>query len=284
MPNRMSAVAHGFTLASLCFGGTAAVGCAEESKDTSAEAPSEDVAASEQALQASVPAPVCVTVRRGVTGNVADTFLAGDYPSYSPGNDGSLWTGHSSGGAQNLTLLRFDLSFLPRSSKVTSAKLNLYVSWNDQNNLVFVHRVLAPWSETTATFANFGAPTNFLPTAETAFFAGDAGAKSADITSLAQGWVSGSIPNHGVLLEEPPAQQHLFWSSESSLSYRPALALCFKAGLSPRAGHALVAGGITSDSASHHFIGTLGESPGGNRIAKSQNHKFIGGLLGATQE
>ena len=273
----MSAVTNGLVVVGLCLGGA---GCAQESRETGAEAGDEDVAAAQQAVQT----PVCVTVRRGVLGNVTDTFLSGDYPFWAPGGESSLWTGKSGGGNENRALIRFDLSFLPPTAKVTSATLMVLVSWNDQNNLVYVHRVLAPWSEATATAANFGAPGNYAPSPETGFLAGDVGFKSADVTELARGWVSGAIPNHGVALVEPPVRTHLFWSSEASLSARPALGLCYVNGPAPHRGGALVAGGVTSDSPSHHFIGTLGESPGGNRVSVSSNHRFIGGVVGATQE
>lgn len=273
----MSAVTNGLVLVGLCLGGP---GCAEESRDTAAEAADEEIGAAQQAIQT----PVCVTVRRGVLGDVADTFLSGDYPFWAPGSETSLWTGKSGSGNENRALLRFDLSFLPSSARITSATLMVLASWNDQNNLVYVHRVLSPWSEATAKADNFGAPGDFAPTPETGFFAGDVGFKSADITDLARGWVNGSIPNHGIALIEPPVHTHLFWSSEASLSSRPALGLCYVNGPRPHRGGALVAGGLTSDSPSHHFIGSLGESPGGNRVSTSPNHRFIGGVVGATQE
>lgn len=274
----MSAVTNGLVLVGLCLGGA---GCAGETRDTAdPEAADEDVAAAQQAIQT----PVCVTVRRGVMGDVADTFLSGDYPFWAPGSESSLWTGRSGGGNENTSLFRFDLDFLPASARVVSATLTVLVSWNDQNNLVHVHRVLAPWSEATAKSSTFGAPGDIAPAPETGFFAGDVGFKSADITDLARGWVSGAIPNHGIALVEPPVNSHLFWSSEASLSARPALGLCYVNGPGAHAGGALVAGGITSDSPGHHFIGTLGESPGGNRVSSSANHRFIGGVVGATQE
>lgn len=275
----MSAVTNGLVLVGLSLG---IAGCAEEPRDNALSdvGSDEDIAVARQALQT----PVCVTVRRGVTGDVADTFLSGDYPFWAPGAEGGLWTGRSGGGNDNRALLRFDLGFLPASAKVTSATLMIQVSWNDQNNIVFVHRVLSPWSEATARAGNFGAPSDFAATPETGFLAGDVGFKSADVTDLARGWVDGSIPNHGIVLQEPAVHSHLFWSSEAGLSSRPALGLCYVNGPNPHRGGALVAGGITSDSPGHHFIGTLGESPGGNRVSTSQNHRFIGGVVGGTQE
>lgn len=49
--------------------------------------------------------PTCVTVRRGVFGNIHDTFLSGDNPGWAPGSDWGMWTGRSSGGKENRSLL-----------------------------------------------------------------------------------------------------------------------------------------------------------------------------------
>jgi len=227
---------------------------------------------------------VCVTVRRGVLGDVKDAFLSGDYPFWATGGEGSLWTGRSGGNNENRALLRFDLSFLPKYVKVTSATMMVKVSWNDQNNAVFVHRVLEPWAETTVTSGNFGAPSDFDSSPVGSFFAGDVGFRSVDVTGLARGWVNGTLPNYGVVLSEPVVNTHIFWSSEVSLDARPALGLCYVNGPKPHRAAGLVAGGVTSDSANHHFIGTLGESPGGNGVSVSSHHRFIGGVVGGTQE
>ena len=253
-------------------------GCGEGPSDVSSA--DEEVGEAQDALET----PVCVTVQRGVLGNVADTFLSGDYPFWAPGTEPGLWTGISSAGNENVALYRFDLGFLPPTARVTAATLRLQVSWNDQNNVVFVHRVLAPWSEATARANNFGFPGDFDPVPDSGFLAGGPGLKTVDVTDIAKGWVDGGLPNNGVLLKEPLANRHLFWSSEASLASRPALQVCYVNGPKPHQAAALVAGGVMSDSPGHHFIGTLGESPGGNGVSVSANHRFIGGVVGGTQE
>src|SRR5947207_479589 len=75
----------------------AMVGCGEQTGETdtdSADLPDEPIASAGQALQ---PA-TCVTVRRGVQGDVHDAFLSEDYPYWMTGTEQSLWTGLSSGG------------------------------------------------------------------------------------------------------------------------------------------------------------------------------------------
>jgi hypothetical protein len=48
-------------------------------------------------------------------------------------------------------------------------------------------------------------------------------------------------------------------------------------------GVAITAGGTYSKSAHYTVIGALGESPGGNTTAQSQNYKLQSGVIGATQ-
>jgi len=48
-------------------------------------------------------------------------------------------------------------------------------------------------------------------------------------------------------------------------------------------GVAITAGGTYSKSAHYTVIGALGESPGGNLTAQSQNYKLQSGVIGATQ-
>src|SRR5690349_21395736 len=65
----------------------------------------------------------CVTIRRGEAGNVYDTFLSGDYPTWAPGGDSNLPIGGSSGGHENVALYGFDLSPIPAGSVITQADL-----------------------------------------------------------------------------------------------------------------------------------------------------------------
>lgn len=215
---------------SLCGGvfsfGLAALlaGCAHAPEES--ESPSlhdEDVAESGQALSE----PTCVTIRRGTAGDVADLFLSGDHPTWTTGAETSLWTGLSSGGAQNRILMRPDLASIPAGSTVVSARLRVRAAWTDQNGTVSVHRVLAPWAEASTSLATFDPATGIDPAASAGFPAGFGGTKEADVTALVSDWLSGAAPNHGVALVEPPVQAHGFWSSESSEANRPAFEVCY---------------------------------------------------------
>ena len=172
--------------------------------------------------------PTCVTIRRGEAGDVFDTFLSGDHPTWAPGTSSDLWIGGSSGGNENRTLFGFDLSPVPAGSTVTEASFHFRVSWNQSNGQIGVHRVLVPWSEATATSTNFDVAGGIVPSPEMTFPGIVFGWRSLDFTSLVSGWVGGAFPNHGVLMQEDPAHKHLVFGSEASSASRPYLVVCYQ--------------------------------------------------------
>lgn len=265
----------------LAVGSLALAGCDGETSvepESAGDEAEEVVAAAASALQE----PTCVTVRRGVFGNIRDTFLSGDNPGWAPGSDWGMWTGRSSGGNQNRALLAADLAFLSEYSIVVSATLMIPMSWSDTPSTLRVHRVTQPWSEATASLQSFG-PGGFDPAVAASFSGVGAGFQAVDLTELVSDWVRGVHPNYGVLVEEDPITAHYFFTSEVSVNNRPSLAVCYRNGPKPHRGGALVAAGGTGDSEGHHFLGSLSQGPGSNAVSTSENHRFLGGLVGATQ-
>ena len=96
-----------------------------------------------------------MTIRRGELGNVYDTFLSGDSPTYAPGTEQNIYFGLSSGGNVNKAMYRFDLSSLPAGAAVTQASFGIYLSYNESPNIISINRVIPPCNETTVTQANF---------------------------------------------------------------------------------------------------------------------------------
>ncbi len=172
--------------------------------------------------------PTCVTIQRGVAGDVFDTFLSGDHPTWPAGSSSDVWMGGSSAGNENRALFGFDLSPIPAGSVVTEASFHYRMSWNNSNGQIAVHRVLVPWSEATATSANFDVPNGIVPSPEMTFPGILFGWQSLDFTSLVSDWVSGAVPNHGILMQEDPAYRHLIFGSESSTASRPYLTVCYE--------------------------------------------------------
>lgn len=88
-----------------------------------------------------------------------------------------------------------------------------------------VHRITAPWSESTATWNNFG---GYDPYAWGSF-AGSPGWQSVDVTSLAQAWSNGTYPNYGILLGQGSAAFTEYHSRESPALMPPTLEICYTA-------------------------------------------------------
>lgn len=180
--------------------------------------------------------PTCVTITDGVGGGSSqDALLAGDFPNSPSGAYFGMWTGVSSGGNLNYSLLKFNLAGIPTGNNVvvTSATLSVYVSWNAQNNIVSVHKALQPWDESSVTLANYPS-SNWDFASVGGFQGGGVGTRSVDVTSLAQQWLSGQAPNHGVVLEEGPVANHYYFTREASTaSQRPSLQVCYSTANTP---------------------------------------------------
>lgn len=174
--------------------------------------------------------PTCVNITDGVNGaTTQDALLSGDYPGSASGPFFGAWTGVSSGGNMNYSLFKFGLGGLPSGNNVvvTSAKMNIYVSWNPQNSVVGVHKALQPWSEESVTYNSYPA-SSWEAATVASFSAGGVGTRTFDVTGLAQGWMNGSVANNGVVLEEAPVASHYYFTKEAGMaSLRPSLDLCY---------------------------------------------------------
>ena len=154
------------------------------------------------------------------------------------------------------TLLRFDLSDIPLGSTIHAATLQLSAHagyhTNTAGDPVEVYRLTQAWNELDALWTKRTATdlwtspggdavgTSSLPLA--APYATNPtdpepnAALTWDVTSLAQTWVTGTVPNHGLLLAlggTRTANLH-FWSREQSNSgLRPFLSLTYTPAPSP---------------------------------------------------
>jgi hypothetical protein len=177
--------------------------------------------------------PVCVTVQRGVSGEVEDALLASNWPATNWGSSQSLVSGSVPPGERQ-ALLRFDLSAIPSDAIVLSAEATLNVLLYG-GAPVRAHVVTAPWSEGAVTWDSFNGA--YLP-AVAATFPAAANAfphppvpTSTDVAALVQAWLNGSVPNDGLLLERDLTGSTVFCSSEfTTPSERPKLSTCYVPG------------------------------------------------------
>jgi hypothetical protein len=193
--------------------------------------------------QAAQAASTCVTLTRAGGASVADAQIANRSPYNSNfGASASMLTGYAgTPESERQSLVRFDLSSIPSGSVVTSAKVTLYATTNTTAN-VRVHRVTAPWSESTVSWQSFAGA--YDSTVAATFSSGPAQvfsnpaaapayAQTFDITGLAQSWVNGTSGNYGVLLEQPLVSGvfTFYRTSEwSPTSYQPSMTICYGAG------------------------------------------------------
>ncbi len=186
----------------------------------------EQVGASSDALKA---APVCLQVRRGADGAVADTMINSE-PGAQGNNYGAtvlLFAGVPAG-TQRQSLFRWDLSSIPPTATVLSAGVTLNLTSTGPGT-PRVHLITGPWNENTVTWASFAGA--FNPTVLTSFSNGFPAtpAVSFNILPTAKGWVSGAIPNHGLLLEQAASTVTRTRSSEWGVaSQRPQLNICYQ--------------------------------------------------------
>jgi hypothetical protein len=120
--------------------------------------------------------------------------------------------------------IRFSLP----SAVPDSAFFIVYVT-SPGNSTVTVHRITADWVENTVTWNSFGE--QYDATVENSFVPNAVGFYSINVTSLVQGWISGTYPNYGLLLDEVLLPLTAYTTSEWPYTtlYRPMLKLYYGA-------------------------------------------------------
>jgi Concanavalin A-like lectin/glucanases superfamily len=205
--------------------------------------------------EATTAAETCVTIQRGGgVGNVFDSGINdnGVSSNNSSGTSGTIPIGDS-GSPTNTPrqeLMSFDLSpitSLPGASSFTvvGSQVSLYLFPNTANQTINVHQATAAWSEGTVSWPSFNE--SYVATPLTSF---NAGAKNSfpsasppnnvrfDVTSLVNGWLNGTLPEDGILLEQPPVTgvSAVVLTSEyppATSGYHPTLFVCFTTTCAP---------------------------------------------------
>lgn len=181
----------------------------------------------------------CVKLQRGHGADqVADAFISKTQIHKNFGERQQLRVS-----ARDEALLKFDLSAIPPGATVTRATLQLFAN-ETGDGTIRVHRVTAPWQESSVTYASFDQSFTSETVAALRFDSRHGSShptqKSVDVTALVGTWVSGQRPNRGLLLEAGPDHRPrcdhdhdedndptLFASSEGPSGRRPALEVCY---------------------------------------------------------
>src|SRR5262249_19152741 len=93
--------------------------------------------------------PGCLTIQRGVLGNVWEADLGQSAPGWAAGTYPFAWTGLSP--QIHRMLMKFDVSPVPQYAFVVSSTAYVYESWNESFNAIRAHQVVQPWDEVTVT-------------------------------------------------------------------------------------------------------------------------------------
>lgn len=171
-----------------------------------------------------------------------DGWITSTQASWNYGGHGAL---RVNSGSQR-ALIQFDLATLPAESRISSARMELYLSSSTQAGTIDVHAVTDAWVEGTcsgsgctadgATWDTSDGGTAWTapggdhdPTAVTSQPIGAAGSWYGwDITPLAASWVAGELPNHGVILRGFDGVSAQFASSDAAdASVHPRLTITY---------------------------------------------------------
>lgn len=158
----------------------------------------------------------CVTIGHGFRGDANDRVIS-ERP-FDTEQDDIVYAGNRKGRRQ--TLLRFDLTSVPRGAVITSAKLRLQRLF-ELGGRASMHEVTAAWNESDVSWQSFhaayeSAPITQLPQGERL---------AVDITDMVRSWHEGA-PNRGIALTQERGIS-AFVSSEGALDERPRLEVCY---------------------------------------------------------
>jgi len=162
--------------------------------------------------------PVSTVVHFLPTG---DTYGNEDFPDTSYGESAELIVARRT---EFLTLrrvfLQFDLSGIPSGASVVSATLRLYhTAGSGPPVLVGARPITEIWTASSLTWRT---QPDAGPPAASAVLTDRTGWRPWSVTGLAQAWIDGSLPNHGVSLRGPEGSDvewtHVFDSRETARS------------------------------------------------------------------
>ncbi|WP_047155348.1 DNRLRE domain-containing protein [Aneurinibacillus tyrosinisolvens] len=203
------------------------------------------------------PVVIDPTVREfqpGVTPGLTkyDANIRSSVPTQTGGADKDLGVGTytSSAGSNTIRgLVKFDLSSIPRGSRILDANMNLWLSsiWNTTGINVSAYEITKDWKDTTVNWNTFNGTTAWatpggdVKTTPAATVSGisvltDLGVHYAfDLTKAATGWNDSPSSNYGVLLKsdsESTATLKKFVSSDDTTNsnYAPMLAVTYYPG------------------------------------------------------
>jgi hypothetical protein len=181
------------------------------------------------------PGQVQTLVIRGAS-SMPDTWIS---PDYAGTNFGSTAQAHLQGSyTPDRLLFSPSLANLPAGASIQSATLEVYAyQASGSSNTLAAHRILVPWTASTATYAQpwgqsgMQAGTHYAATPVGTATAGGVGWLRVDVTSAVQAWRTGTA-NHGLMLRlsggAPNAHYRVNLAEHGTASLRPQLTIRYR--------------------------------------------------------
>lgn len=141
--------------------------------------------------------------------SVGDADIAEAYPNINRGMGENMWVGYDeqpeSMARTVRSLVRFNLASIPSGATIDSARLRVYLiaSYDYPNRWrrVTAYRPTADWNEFIVTWNN--APGFAEAYGSVDVLHEDWGWYEVEVTNLVRAWMSGTYPNHGIMLRGP---------------------------------------------------------------------------------
>ena len=176
----------------------------------------------------------CIEIRRGLYGDIPDAYIWDASHGYNGGSSSTLYTGYVSG-YEKRTLIAFDLPVNLEEIEVVSAEFAINVT-HASGAEVAVHSVTEDWTETGVTWGLINSA--YDPDPYVSLVIDTNGWIIIDLTDLFVEWANGTRVYHGIMLiSDTSSSYETYRSSESSISYRPILNLCYRYKPTPSPSH-----------------------------------------------
>lgn len=177
--------------------------------------------------------PVCKILQRDSNvGTVADSNLLPAYPNSPEGDNqrilasGMVLSSPSASNGKGLLKFTFGPGVIPAGAIIQTAEVVLAPIEMTGHGTVAVHLVTKDWSESTVTSGNFPLATSIqgTPFRSVSF---DSHFTRFDVTQQVSDWVSGAVPNYGMLFAMKGPLVGVFSVGSSESESKPYLKFCY---------------------------------------------------------
>lgn len=151
-----------------------------------------------------------------------DTFIWKKEPAVNYGNITNMYSGIKDDEKQ-FSLIKFDISSVPNSRNLVSAKVSLQIDTTEDSAIVSVYDVIINWKQDTATWNSVNGTWNVF--SKQTFSPEEYSISHFYINDLAQRWIEDQSSNNGILLSQSSGRTN-YKTSESN--NKPEILICYE--------------------------------------------------------